>query len=134
MNEAEKFAKERELDFAGHLESYKATIQFGVQAVKSLLLVAGGAAAALLAFMGHLVTNDKVEYAKQLAMPLGAFFLASLFACAVFAFSYLTQYDATMDNGVEAEKWHRVSMAFTALAFLACFAGMAIAYKAFMGF
>lgn len=130
----EEMLKVNELNFHGKLESFRGTIQFGIQTTKSLFMVSGGAAAALLAFMGHLVTNDRVAYAKLLVMPLGVFFVAAIFSCGTFAFSYLTQHDATMENEKMAGRWRVASIIFTFLAFVTLFVGIFVSYKAFMSF
>ncbi len=126
--------QEQELNFMGRLESFKGALQYGVQTMKSLFMVTGGSAAALLAFMGHMAANDKMAHVRLLVVPLGVFFTASVFACGSFAFSYLSQCDATANKTAWAVRLKACAIITTILSFALCFAAMYCSYRSFMRF
>jgi hypothetical protein len=71
------------------IETYKSLIQISVEGLKALALLNGGAAVALLAFLGNLA--GKASAMPDMRCPM-AFFLAGLVLCGVcFITSYLTQ-------------------------------------------
>jgi hypothetical protein len=86
---------DRDLDRAGPvaLESFKATITAGQNALRTGILINGGAAAGLLTFLGSIVTKPEGASLKHpLAIAL-LFFGLGVLACAVaLAFVYLTQW------------------------------------------
>ena len=73
------------------LESEKIYFEYALQVSKTLLLVSGGSGTALLAFLGHMVSLDKMKEASLFWLPVFLFFLSSFFVCLQFAFEYLTQ-------------------------------------------
>lgn len=71
------------------IETYKSLIQISVEGMKLLALLNGGAAVALLAFLGNLV--GKNNSMPDMRCPM-AFFLIGLVFCGLcFVTSYLTQ-------------------------------------------
>jgi hypothetical protein len=114
------------------LELSKSVITTAQNAVKSVLLVNGGSAVALLAFVGHLATSGGQNGAvSRLALPLLSFALGVGAAAVTAACIALTQ--KSYVGG-----WKRTGLLFVALsiavgvASLACFfVGSAMAYPIF---
>lgn len=79
-----KFEEERAI------ETYKSLIQISVAGLKLLALLNGGAAIALLAYLGNIA--GKGLSIPDIRFSMGAY-LVGLFLCGLaFAFSYLTQF------------------------------------------
>lgn len=71
------------------IETYKSLINISVVGMKMLLILNGGAAVALLAYLGNVV--GKGQTAPDMRLPMG-FFLGGLVCCSfTMLFSYLTQ-------------------------------------------
>lgn len=71
------------------IETYKSLIQISVEGMKLLALLNGGAAVAILAYLGNLAGKSPVM--PDMRCPMG-FFLAGLVLCGFcFVSSYLTQ-------------------------------------------
>lgn len=122
---------------------------YGRGSMKALILISTGAAAALLAFIGHLATSGMKESAKGLALPLCIFMFASLLATAGLGFSYFSQ--AKSCNTQEhfllgnigskeyrsdlrwAYAWMSIAILCVFLSFAACLTGIGFSYWAFMG-
>lgn len=85
-----------ELNSAVELEMFKSVIEAGQTALKASLLMNGGAAAALLAFMGNFLTKDPAPQAGSpmisgIGAALLSFVLALGFAGTATGFRYLSQ-------------------------------------------
>ncbi len=122
---------------AWELESFKQIIAMGQSALKSVTLINGGAAVALLAFIGHLavVTTSKLQVAP-FAESL-RFFVAGVFCSALASgTTYLSQYSYGIDG-----KWsNRLGVVFFIItilivicAFCAFILGANTAYQGFIG-
>jgi hypothetical protein len=72
-----------------HLVSFKASLDFGAYASRGMLLLPGGAAIALLAFLGSGRATD--WQATMLAPCLATFAVAAFFAVGNMGFTYLAQ-------------------------------------------
>ena len=70
-------------------ETYKSMISISVEAMKSLLLVNGGAVIAVLSYLGA-INNPAI--ASQAGLPLGLFVSGVVFNIFTFVGSYLTQF------------------------------------------
>jgi hypothetical protein len=114
------------------LELSKSVITTAQAAVKSVLLVNGGSAVALLAFIGHLATSgNRTDVVSKLALPLLIFALGVGAAAVTAACVALTQ--KSYVGG-----WKRTGLLFVTLSItvgitaLACFfVGSAVAYPIF---
>jgi len=98
---------------AWQLESFRAVIMQGQNALKSLILINGGAAVALLAFLGHLMGTGTVERAAlaPLAEALFIFVMGVLFGSVAAATTYFSQAFFTVQK-----KWHiRIAYTFQAV-------------------
>ena len=85
------------------LELFRSVITAGQAAIKSSLLLNGGAAIALLAFMGHLTQHTPVKVA-DFAVCLVLFTLGALVIVIVSGFSYLSQW-LYASNYSYTQKW-----------------------------
>ncbi len=103
------------------VESTKATIQFAVEAIRAVILVNGGAAVAILAFLGNAASKSSSIQLDvvPISAALGhfAFGLAGGVACA--AFSYLAQL-------CYLQNWDRSGRALHATAIISCLAGLVL--------
>ena len=112
--------------------------------IKAFILLCGGSAAALLAFIGHLVNVGNVPAAHTMGLPLCCFLGAAVLACGVLCLSYLSQscfvqdaqYELLEIPNTSSCRWGIFFQCLAVLAmlaaFVACFAGMWLAYGAFM--
>lgn len=112
------------------LESFRAAINFGLNANRNMILVNGGAAAALLAFIGHLAS------VKPSAIPVFAdcltFFVAgTLIAGLVSGGTYLSQLCYSHDWNVWGTIFNVVVIVFGIASYGAFAWGALSAYHAF---
>jgi len=77
------------VDFA--LEQFKSVTTVGQSALKSMFLVNGGAAVAVLAFAGHLATSAGARAVQTLAFPLACFVVGLLLVTIASGLTYLAQ-------------------------------------------
>ncbi|MDR1378536.1 MAG: hypothetical protein LBJ36_05740 [Synergistaceae bacterium] len=124
---------------------------YAAAAMKALILVNSGSAAALLALMGHLVTQNQGEAAKALGFPLCIFLVSAIFAAGSFGLSYLSQlymnhtlvylclwkeeYSKDYQRASKFNRlYQRLAIFTTLIAFGLCFFGIWTAYRVFMAF
>lgn len=111
----------------------------GQSTLKSLFLIHGGAAVALLAFIGHIavVEPDKItKFAPILIIFAGGVFLSAIAS----GTTYLCQFFAFQSHSSEGKRGDNISIFFNVLTVVLCifsylvFAfGVCMAYKAFLG-
>ena len=80
------------------IKSNEATVSSGSNAVRAALIINGGAAIALLSFIGGLVGDGKLTIGSQLLSvtePLRYFAWGVALSAVSMAFGYLTNYSAT---------------------------------------
>lgn len=138
---SEKKAEERQwkMDEIYVKETIIGMFRFSVEGMKALYIITGGAAAALLAFFGHLMTINRVDDAKSLTSALGCFFFAALSGSGSFFLSYLTQYVYTTEAFLTKRSvWGKYFYAFAATltlsAYISSLCAMLLTYLAFMSF
>lgn len=73
------------------MEGFKAVIGYGQSAIKTMVVVNGGASVALLAFIGHLAAND-VANVLHFVGPLVPFGVGALFGGLASGGAYLSQW------------------------------------------
>ena len=71
-------------------ETYKSMISISVEALKSLLLINGGATVAMLSFLG--ASSRGATLVSHAYLPLSSFTSGIVFSVLAFACSYATQY------------------------------------------
>lgn len=115
------------------LELTKAAITFGQGAIRSLILVNGAAAIAVMTFIGNFKA-EKEEISSALPNALLSFALGVALAALLAGFAYIVQYLYVNSRG-RTSKWavflHLVSLGFAAgsLGLFVC--GLFLAYGAF---
>src|SRR5258708_38684957 len=72
-------------------ETYKSLLSIATEALRSLLLLNGGAVVAILAYLGQL-GDQRATAAWRARSSLGWFIAGLVLAMAAFMFSYLTQH------------------------------------------
>ncbi len=84
------------LEHAGRMEMFRSALEAGQTALQSLILINGGAAVALLAFLGNILTKDGPRSFKlsvsTLNVAMLTFVIGVGLAGAAGAFRYLTQF------------------------------------------
>ncbi len=88
---------------ASQLEMFKSVITFGQNAMRSSFLMNGGAAVALLAFIGHLAVL-KPENVASFAAALMPFVFGVLAMTMTSGFTYLSQWLYASENK-KSQKW-----------------------------
>ena len=74
------------------LEHFRSVILAGQNALRTAFLMNGGAAAAILALVGHLATNGQHTHVVRLSASLGLFVTGVLAAGLASGFTYLSQW------------------------------------------
>lgn len=116
------------------IELFRSVILYGATALKSSMLINGGAAAGLLAFIGKIWKEEITQEAvNSLTVSIVLFSFGVLVAAIGTAFSYITQYLYTYKV-----KWEKISIGFhvsTILLVIASYILFGIAtYKAYLTF
>jgi hypothetical protein len=73
------------------LEQFTSVIAVGQAALKSMFLINGGAAVAVLAFAGHLATSTGAKAVQTLALPLVCFVFGLILVTIASGLTYLAQ-------------------------------------------
>lgn len=117
------------------VEAFKAAVTSGQSAIRSLFILNGGACIAMLAFIGHLATDNSRDLVGPFAWTLLAF-AAGVFAAAVTSgLTYLTQVLFADDDTEKFGFGLQFASVAVGLSSLLCFAiGMRRAYEAFAAF
>ena len=106
------------------LEGFKATIAAGQAALRAAILVNGGAAAALLAFIGHVATAPTGRFEAGAGAPALLCFVGGVLAAAMAAGStYLAQAYFQHNREKPAQVWNNISIGLVCLSYLLFFAG-----------
>ena len=72
------------------LETYKSMISIALEAMKSVVLLNGGAVVALLAFLGQVASRG--QHVPNAARPIGFFIFGLTVGCLTFFTSYFVQF------------------------------------------
>ena len=119
------------------LESFKQVIGLGQSAIKSITLINGGAAVALLAFIGHLTTSTAANlqilpFAESLRFFVAGVFFSALASGTTYLSQNFYDYDGKWIRRFGAT-FHILTVAIVVFAFLSFFKGADIAYHGFLG-
>jgi hypothetical protein len=123
------------VDFS--LELFKSVIATGQTALRSMFLINGGAAVAVLAFVGHLATlRDSTGSIGAFALPLGCFVVGLLLITIASGITYLAQRAyATQKKGRRSgNRLHGVIITASALSVVAFATGSWLTYRALVNF
>jgi hypothetical protein len=135
--ELTKWVAETEHVNAWNLEGFRQVIALGQSALKSVMLINGGASVAILAFIGHLVSS---EHSTLSILPFAEalrFFVIGVFMAAMAnGATYLTQ--LAYDSDVEWQQFtgkilHVITVLVAIGSFVAFFFGANEAYHGFLG-
>ncbi|QHP55028.1 hypothetical protein EH203_14975 [Pectobacterium carotovorum subsp. carotovorum] len=119
-----KHQNSTELEFlkirnAFQIESFKSVISIGANACRTFLIMNGGAAIALLAFLGNIWNKDSSANAAQaIAMSLVQFCVGVIFAGLCAGFTYFSQSCFTSSELGEQKKFLFTGYIFNTLACL----------------
>lgn len=98
--------EEMKLNEAIRLESFRSTINVGINAAKSCMLINGGASVALLAFIGNIWSKGSIEIAALLVSKGLLIFCSGVFLAALCSgFTYLAQSAYTSSELGKNKKW-----------------------------
>jgi predicted alpha/beta hydrolase family esterase len=106
-----------------NVEMLKAVFQFGGAALKSAILINGGAAVALLAFMGAIFVG-KPDVSKELTCPLMTFTFGVLSAAIASGTSYFAQYYYSSKNDSAGNFWRGTVIIFVFFSYILFAAGI----------
>jgi len=115
------------------LEGFRSTVAFAQAALKSSILINGGAAVAILAFIGHIWNKGlSSPIQNQISGSLILFFLGVLVSAMATATSYLTQvFYSELQDHARALKWRMISIVLILFSYIFFLTGGIYAYKAF---
>jgi hypothetical protein len=119
------------------LESFKQVITLGQSAIKSITLINGGAAVALLAFIGHLTsaTTTKLQilpFAESLRFFVAGVFFSALASGTTYLSQNFYDYDGKWLRGLGVV-FHVLTVLIVLAAFVSFFKGADTAYFGFLG-
>lgn len=120
---------------AAALELFKSALEAGQTALRFLVVINGGAAVALLAFLGNVASKDPSKVltvsVQDVNQAMAIFVVGVGLAAASAAFRYLTQFAASSEWKKSAVtcNWMAIIVGVASLA--AFFFGGALAYRAF---
>ena len=87
------------------LELLRSLVSTSGSAAKTSLLINGGSAVALLAFIGHLVTTGNSPAIRLFALPLGFFATGVFFAALASSIIYFVQWRFYHQKSVARARW-----------------------------
>jgi len=118
------------------LENFKSVIVSGQAALKSMFLINGGAAVAILALIGHLSTSE-ISAAKvgKFAIPLSCFALGLVFTTTAAGFTYLAQraYSKRGKGRRHGNRLNAIIVLLSIASLLAFMVGCAFTYTSIQG-
>lgn len=129
----EKYLAHYEAQQSVALEAYRSVIIYGGATLRSAMLINGGAAAALLAFIGNIWTKGIEQAAVgSLTKSISFFAFGVLIAAVGTAGSYFTQYCYSERFGRTAVVFHTLTVVFILISFILFGFGAYESYAAFV--
>jgi hypothetical protein len=106
--------------------------KFAIEGIKTLLLLNGGSAVALLAFLGSKTKPDaaSIAIAKSFGFALVCFGAGALLAAFVFMSAYLTQLEYGNGTWSKATRWHTCTYVMFSLSAISFVAGLWFSWSA----
>jgi len=117
---------------AGKVEMLKATMEYGGAAIKSSLLINGGAAVALLAFIGKIWGPESKAPIQDLSCSLIIFVIGVAFSAMAMSAAYFSQAYYTKNNDKAGNTWRNVAAVLISFSYIIFFSGAYTAYKTFV--
>jgi len=116
------------------LEHYKTVNASGDVALKSAILINGGAAVALLAFLGNISKEDALSRAvtQQIPLPMLCFSVGVLFAAIATGMKYLAMRNAGDGESCRFKVYNNISISLVALSYAGFLFGGVLACRAFL--
>lgn len=134
VHEFEVYKVQAPLQHAAAMEMVKSAIAAGGDALRLLVLINGGAAVALLAFLGNVLTKeapDRFNFSVQgMRVALATFVFGVGFAGVSAAARYLTQFSASNRWVKTANSFNAVAIIFGVMSLASFFRGGLWAYWA----
>jgi hypothetical protein len=125
-----------------HSYSNKAAIDTANLSLRTLVIINGGAAIAVLTFLGGVASKDKIDFVKVgvVADTLRWFALGVALAVFAMALSYFTHFAMAsitssqnrawvhpyVSDGLKTARWRRINLAFHILAMLVAFGSLVL--------
>lgn len=135
----------RDQKFQSSVEGYKASIQSGQAALKSVILINGVASVAILAFIGNLATSEKSKaLIPILSCSLAYFVFGTLVAAmasggAYLSQAYYSQANQEEENAEAMERWEKrgkvfqyTTIIFVIVSYILFGLGALLTYKTFL--
>lgn len=113
------------------MEIYRSTIMSGQAAMKSTILINGGAAVALLAFIGHLVSSGQKSIVPSFALPLFCFVAAALCGVVAVGLTYVTLSSYNINKTMLGNISNTISVGVVVLSYILFAVGCYNAYLIF---
>ena len=114
------------------METYRFMIASGQSAMKATVLINGGAAIALLAFIGHLVASAQASSIPELAVPLAGFVAAVLCGVMSIVLTYVTLSSYSADKVTRGNISNWFAVGFVVLSYVLFGLGSWLAYQGFL--
>ena len=115
------------------LEMFRTVVEYGRDVLKAAMLINGGAAVAVLAFIGNIWTiDDSSDAVRSLAWAIAMFGFGVFFAALSSAFTYITQYFYNMDTVFGPEnpalglKYRKIAISFHCIVLLLVFSSFGL--------
>lgn len=116
-----------------NIEMLRSVMMYGSEALKSAILINGGAAVALLAFIGNIWTRGIVPTAViPLTNALYYFTEGTVSAAVGVGLTYFTQYFYSIDKNKVGAVFHGLSIATVVLAYIFFYQGATSGHDAFL--
>lgn len=113
------------------LEMFRSLILSGQAAMKATLLINGGAAVSLLAFVGHMIASAKPTVVPRLAFPLTCFVAAVLCGAISFGLTYVTLSSIGVNKIPRSNKSNAFAIAFVIASYALFGLGSYFSYRVF---
>src|SRR5665213_2734132 len=119
-NSVEEWKVQIKSRYDWQLESFKSLIQFALAVARGIILANGGAAVAILAFLGNIWAKEPKAHdvAKAITEPLSLFLIGIAAGIGILASAYVAQSFFTV-------YWNKTGFTFQAIGLLLAIAGLA---------
>lgn len=119
-------------ELEGNLEVLKSVFMYGQSALKTMILINGGAAIAVMAFLARYISVDnQVADMKLFLISLLVFGMGVLLGSLTIAFTYLTQLSFAQDKDKLGTAFHGVSIVLGISSLLIFAVGVYFSYLGF---
>lgn len=113
----------------GHLELIRGTNQAGQAALRTVIIINGGAAAAQLAFLGTLISNGAIVWIHGIAWSLLLFVLGTLLGAVATGTTYLAAFLADSERQWRFHTFNGLAIGLVVVAYVMFACGAYSAYQ-----